>query len=143
MIFAVFFPLVTIAKKLVTPLLDRFDFFLQLVNVPASWLAVVVFIGFIELLQITGQTLITPRQCPLKLGLGEVPILVVHRLQPRTVDSQELAPEQIQLSAEHNKRAKHLLSAITTGAMTEERVSGGLDSSQARALCPPFAVRKP
>lgn len=77
-------------------------------EIPASSPAVVGLIGLVELFEIVRQALVTPGQFPLELGLREVPIAVVHGLQPRTVDRQKLAAKQIQFPTQHDERSKHL-----------------------------------
>lgn len=99
-----------------TPFLDRLDLLLQLVDGPASRPAIVIFVGVIELLEIACQSLITRQNLSFQLGLGEVPILVVHRLQSGAVDSQEFGSEQIQFPAKDNELAKYLTKRFPVGA---------------------------
>lgn len=81
-------------------------------------------VGIVELRQVFFEPFVSGLDVLVELGLGEVARPAVHRLQPRAVHRQQLAPEQVELATQHHERAEHRLER---GAVVAAEVGDGLE----------------
>ncbi len=86
---------------------QRGDLLLQL---PRSYCARTSFglIHGVHLLQVSVEPLLTRSQLAPQLPFGEIPVPVVHRLDPRPVRRDRLPPEQLQAPTDLHEVSEHL-----------------------------------
>ena len=65
-------------------------------------------VGGLQLREVARDARLDPLEPPLHLGLGEVPIARIHRLELRSVDGDAGHAEQSQLAPQHDEFATHL-----------------------------------
>src|SRR3954467_2345377 len=81
-------------------------------------------VALVEALQIVVELGVGPLDERGQRGPREVAVLVVDRLEPRAVDRQQLAPEQVEFPAQQHQRAKDLPEGMTVVAA---EVGNGLE----------------
>src|SRR5262249_49648010 len=69
-------------------------------------------VGSLELREIASDALVDPLQAPLHLGLGEVLVPRIDRLELRSVDGDARCTEQIKLAAQPNELAANLTNGL-------------------------------
>ena len=103
----------------VTLALDGCNLLGQLAVTPTGTAArrvVIVGVSLIESLHVPGELLVGLPDEPGERGASKVAVLVIDRLDARTVHRHELAPEQVELAAQHHELAEHRLEGGTVVA---------------------------
>ena len=68
----------------------------------------IVRIRLVHLVEIAVETVVDTLQIPLQFGLCEVAVTVVHCLDTRAINSDQLAPVQVKVAAQPYERPKYL-----------------------------------
>ena len=89
---------------------DRRDLLRELAAGTAAAAANTLLLGIavIEALHVVGKLLVSLAEKLRQCSAGEVAVLVVHRLDTRAIDRQQLPPEQVELAAQDDELAEHL-----------------------------------
>ena len=104
-------------------LVQRLDLFRQILDARTGSRALLGVAG-VEPLEIIFQLLVGGRDEFLQRSRGEVPVLVVDRLDARAVHRQQLAPEQIEPPAQDHELSENLLER---GAIDAPEIGDGLE----------------
>ena len=103
-----------LVQRLAVPLQSRLllphrrDLRLEMRNGVVCSIAIVLRVGFVHLLEVLFKTPVNALQLSLQRGPREVAVTVVHRLDARAVNGDQLASEQVEFTAQTHKLPKYL-----------------------------------
>ena len=91
---------------------------------PSGRASLLAAVGVIQLREVFIEPLVGGLDVLVELGFREVALAAVHRLQPRAVHRQQLAPEQVELAAQEHEGAEDRLER---GTVVAAEVGDGLE----------------